>query len=88
MTIWRRRRRVPDTGTDARSLRNDYDGGMCPCGGAWFELVPRDEDEGTVMAFCVTREGEVSGWTGQMACVECGRIWEPGRHLQVVEEPI
>jgi hypothetical protein len=40
-----------------------YDGLVCECGGAWF----------SVDAVCMTREGHITGHTGNPRCVSCGK---------------
>lgn len=52
---------------------DEYDGGVCPCGEAWFEL------KGEYAAVCVTRTGNVTGYAGYLYCVSCGRPFGSGR---------
>lgn len=69
-------------------IDKEDDIGFCPCGGAWFEVLPpEDADENEVGVVCVDTEGEVTGYAGRLACAECYREWapnNPGRHLRLV----
>lgn len=51
---------------------NGYDGAVCPCGEAWFEL------KGDRVGVCLSRTGTITGYAGYFFCVSCGRPLELG----------
>ncbi len=78
----------------------DYDEGygQCVCGGAWFELHNQDDIDvvgsGPIAppAVCIDVHGGVTGYSGKLVCVECGKDWDPNvtfkptrGHLRAVE---
>lgn len=50
---------------------NGYDGAACPCGEAWFTL------RGEGAAFCMDRSGHITGYSGTLCCLSCGRPYSP-----------
>lgn len=71
---------------------NDEQIGWCAgCGAAWFRLAPVDDELSDDTAVCVDPSGNVTGYAGQLVCIECGDDFVPGlvfregrRHLRVV----
>lgn len=64
-------------------LDQDDDFGTCPCGSAWFNLLPHDEDTmDALAAVCIDMEGGVTGYAGKLACVDCGLDWNPALKLK------
>lgn len=55
-----------------RQEPESYDGAVCICGEAWFEL------KGEYTAVCLSRTGDVTGYAGYFFCVSCGRPWSWG----------
>lgn len=49
------------------------DGSVCPCGSAWFVLVP--PPSGARPAVTITDTGRITGYFGVLACRECDAIW-------------
>lgn len=70
--------------------------GWCPCGGAWFALaVPDDADDWpdplVPPAVCISPQGDITGYAGNLRCIECGRLWavqpeEPRPQLRLVTQ--
>lgn len=61
---------------------NDYDGGTCHCGSAWFVLR---SDDGVPAQFTVDRRGVLTGYHGTPVCGDCLEPWTPPRErLRVV----
>lgn len=54
----------------------EYDGGVCPCGSAWFELTRAAGDEGDLVGVTIDRQGRITGRTGALKCIECGWEWD------------
>lgn len=54
---------VIDISSRSHSAWSGYDGAVCSCGEAWFTVGP----------VCMTREGEVTGYTGRPHCASCGK---------------
>lgn len=44
-----------------------YDGLVCGCGEAWFALHGRGS------AVCLGPDGEITGYSGTLKCVSCGK---------------
>lgn len=54
--------------------------GWCACGNAWFALAhPEDADDWpdplVPPAVCIDPEGDITGYAGNLVCIECGRLW-------------
>lgn len=52
----------------SNSASAGYDGAVCPCGEAWFNLGP----------VCLTKAGEVTGYAGRPHCASCGEAYSFG----------
>jgi hypothetical protein len=71
--------------------QEDY--GSCPCGCAWFRIAPYDDSAGDdEAAVCVSLDGEITGYAGKLACIDCGADWDPNLrfrpttgHLRIVD---
>lgn len=48
-----------------------YDGSICSCGEAWFTL------RGERAAVCMDRSGHITGYSGTLCCLLCGRPYRP-----------
>lgn len=44
----------------------------CECGSAWF-MLKGNKDIAENGAVCVTQEGSVTGYHGDLFCLECGK---------------
>jgi hypothetical protein len=47
-----------------------YDGIVCGCGEAWFELRPGPKSP--TVAVCLGKDGTVTGYAGEPHCLSCG----------------
>ena len=77
-----------DTNWQGRRSTGPGEEAKCFCGSTWFELrgSPTASDVSSYGLVTVTKEGVVTGWAGEVHCVECGERWETSSlHLRAVE---
>lgn len=80
MTDRRRRRRTTRP-------HDDGDLALCPCGSGWFEVKGgMGKDQPAQGAVCVSSNGAITGYAGQLHCTECGGRWQSSTpRLRVVD---